>query len=304
MDHGVVGIDLGGTNIRLGVVDEEGEISFFQKTKRAEFLNDTGEGNAGSLIDFISDYAKKVQETYDVPAVCIGLPATLNRERDTLIQAPNIRGLDGVPFKKMLEDRLNIKVFLERDVNLLFFNDMKKLDIPEKGINVGIYIGTGIGNSIFINGEPLAGKDGVAGELGHIPFGRSDAECGCGNRGCAESIVAGKYLAALHRDRFSEVPIDEVFTDERLREEVEAFVDGLARVAASEINILNPDTIVLGGGVLAMKGFPKEELKKRIYEHARKPFPADSLDIRFSEESDENGVRGAAAFGFEKIRES
>ena len=299
----VVGVDLGGTNIRMGISCGSGEIDCFRREKVRDFLTEDGEGNAERLADFLAAYISDIGGEKETGALCIGLPATLNRERDTLVQAPNIRGLDGAPLKRMIEERTGIRTVLERDVNLLFYNDMKVMDISQNGINIGIYAGTGIGNSIFINGEPLAGADGAAGELGHIPFGRSEAECGCGNKGCAECIAGGKYLSALQKTRFRDTPIESLFTGQRESREIQEFTDSLARVAATEINILNPDTVVLGGGVLSMEGFPKERLKEAIYEHSRKPYPAETLKIYFSSDAPENGVRGAIAYGLKKMSE-
>ncbi|MBQ9504061.1 MAG: allose kinase [Lachnospiraceae bacterium] len=299
---GIAGVDLGGTNIRLGISNDKGEIKNFKREKVKSFLREDGQGNAERLADFIAGYIRENGGEKEVAAICAGLPATLNRNRDTLVQAPNIRGLDGAPLKRMIEERTGVRAILERDVNLLFYNDMKELDIPENGINIGIYAGTGIGNSIFINGEPLTGADGAAGELGHIPFGRSEVECGCGNRGCAECLAGGKYLSTLQKTKFKDNPIGSLFIDHGDSSEILEFVDSLARVAATEINILNPDSVVLGGGVVAMEGFPADSLKEAIYEHSRKPFPAENLKIYFSSDAPENGVKGAIAFGYKKMK--
>ena len=129
----------------------------------------------------------------------IGFPATLDRNRHRVLQAPNVPGIDGLSAADL--GRLaHVPVYFERDVNLLFSCDMLDLGIPSQGLSVGIYIGTGIGNAIFYNGRPLSGKNGVSGELGHIPRSGSGEICGCGNLAAPNALppAAGSPICGTH----------------------------------------------------------------------------------------------------------
>jgi allose kinase len=192
-----------------------------------------------------------------------------------------------------LEGKLGIKVYLERDTNFLFYKDVQAKNLPVKGIAVGIYVGTGVGNAIFVDGKPLLGKDGVVGEIGHIPFLGGEDICGCGNKGCAECYASGRHLSALRDQYFKETVMDDLFSEHRENSVLKDFVDKIACVVATVINILNPEYIILGGGVIGMKDFPKEYLEKCIRIHTRKPYPEQNLSIYYADDTVEDGVRGA-----------
>jgi len=167
-------------------------------------------------------------------------------------------------------------------------------------VMIGCYVGTGFGNVIALGGEILVGKNGVAAELGHIPVRGLKLDCPCGNRGCVEMIASGKALKTLQETWYPEDSIADVFTLHAMEAPVRAFINDLALPIATEINILDPDEIILGGGVLQMDGFPKETLENAIRLHTRKPYPAESLVFHYSGEKQENGVIGAGILALRK----
>ena len=285
-----VGIDIGGTNFRIGAVSETREVSDFRKIPvRQVFCTD-------APISDLTDYLKGYCADKEVECISIGFPATLDRNRQTVLQAPNIPFMENLPVVEVLSWELNVPVFIERDVTMALCYDSEKYGIPSEGVVCGFYFGTGIGNAISINGVPLVGRNGTAGELGHIPVDGSEEHCGCVNVGCMENLAGGKYLAHLCETVFSETPVEYLFSrhgdDPRLLQ----FVDRMAITVATEINILNPDQILIGGGVPAMKGFPKELLMERIRFHARKPYPANDLNVIYTDDSSEKCVIGAAVY--------
>lgn len=302
MEEYTIGIDIGGTNIRIGSGGPLGGMEDFLRVPREMVLS--GEHSMESLAEFICLYIEKYRSGRKPGAVVVGFPATLSKDRRRILQAPNVPGLDQVAAADELERLLRVPVYLERDVNLLFYRDMKKNGLPETGLGIGVYIGTGIGNAIFIEGVPLAGKDGSAGELGHIAIQGSSSVCGCGNVGCSECMASGRHLVELRDRHFPETPVEKLFEIHSGTEVLREYVDNIACVIASEVNILNPDYIVLGGGVLNTRGFPLEELKRRIYAHARKPYPAESLTYYFSRDAQENGVQGAVAYAWALLKKA
>lgn len=294
----VVGMDIGGTNIRIAIQQEGGAVEYFRKIPRESVL--TGRDTAKRLGGFILEYCRTHIGEHLPQAIVIGFPATLDAPRRRILQAPNIPGLDGFSAEE-LEKMVGIPVYFERDVNLLFYCDMEDLHLLPRGISVGVYVGTGIGNAIFYEGRPLPGKNGVSGELGHIPKSGALQKCGCGNIGCSECFGSGLRLVAIRQDHFPDTPLDRLFTEKGNELVIREFVEEIACTVAAEVNILDPEQLVLGGGVLNMPDFPMEELERRILAHTRWPFPAKNLVILRSQDTVENGVRGALALGWSLI---
>ena len=290
----IIGVDIGGTNIRIGAGPVGGgALEAFVKASSQQVL---GGDAVENLIRFIRDYIASELSGQAVCCIVVGLPSTVNAERDRVVQTPNIAGLDDVPLKRLMEAALGIEVLLERDVNLLLCHDAERLELDMAGVNVGVYVGTGIGNAIFLDGLPYLGADGAAGELGHIYIGRKGKICGCGNEGCAECYAGGKHLVELRDERFPGEDIGGLFENHADDAALVEFVDTVASVTATEINILNPRAVVMGGGVLNMPGFPKDMLVRAIHHYCRKPYPERTLRVLFSEDGSENGVKGAIAY--------
>ena len=290
----VIGIDIGGTNIRIGRTDENDQLVDFERVSSKETFKDRKISE--SLTEVLKNYLDKYCQNVQVKQIAIGIPATLSSDRKQILQVPNIKGMDGLFLGKELEENLGIPVVLEKDVNMLYYWDKYDKKLSDEGVGIGVYIGTGVGNAIFINGKPLAGKDGVAGELGHIPMIGGTSQCGCGNLGCSECYASGWKLVELKEEYYPDVDMNDLFVKKSNDTVLKNFVDNIACVACAEINILNPDSIIFGGGVINMKGFPKDYLEERLYVHARKPYPAESLEIQYSEDKVDNGVKGAIIF--------
>lgn len=287
----IVGIDIGGTNFRIGAVDDGSKVSDFRKVPVKQVFT-----TRDPLAD-LTGYLKSYCEGKTVEAVSIGFPATLDAKRQTVLQAPNISFMENLPVVEVLSRELSVPVFIERDVTFALEYDRRKYKIPNEGIICGFYFGTGIGNAISINGRPLVGKNGTAGELGHIPMDGNEAICGCGNVGCMEPLVGGRYLTHLCEKVYTDCVIGDLFIrhgDELL---LKQFVDRMAMAVATEINILNPHYILIGGGVPAMAGFPKDYLLECIRFHARKPYPANDLSVIFTKDEVSKAVIGAAMYG-------
>lgn len=293
-DSYVIGIDIGGTNFRIGAVYPDNQIREFRKVSIKDVF--ISEYPLEDLVGYIRGYMQEPEICGEARAVAIGFPATVNRERTVVVQAPNVKYMENLPVVEYLENNLQIPVYIERDVCMTVCYDMEKLEIPQKGILTAFYFGTGIGNAICIDGVPLLGKNGAAGELGHIPVPGSTDVCGCGNLGCVENIAGGKYLAKLCREKYPHIYIGDIFSKCREKQDIIDFVDRMAMAAAAEINILDPDYIIVGGGVPNMKDFPVALLDQKIHEHVRKPYPEKSLDIIYVSDDDMKSVTGAGIF--------
>lgn len=288
----IIGVDIGGTFFRIGAVDQEQNILQFQKVRVRNVIH--SENVLDDLCNFLIDFMTKVP--YKADGISIGFPATIDRNRTMVVQAPNIRFMEQLPVKKYLEDAFHIPVYIERDVCMTMEYDLQKYHISDCELVTGCYFGTGIGNAVYLNGRPLLGKNGAAGEIGHIPVDGSKKICGCGNVGCMESLAGGKYLNELAENAFTGLPIGEIFivhgNDPRLKK----FVQRMAQTVATEINILDPDYMIIGGGVPNMKDFPKEYFIEMTHKYVRKPFPEQNLTLIFAEDLEEKSVIGAALY--------
>lgn len=293
---GIVGIDIGGTWFRVGTVENDGSLSDFRKIpvknifRTADALGDLG--------DFLRDYmAGKT-----VLALAIGFPATLDRQRMRVLQAPSAPIMENLPVVEVLSRRFSLPVFIERDVTAALAYDTQALGIPEEGIVCGIYFGTGIGNAILINGRPLLGCHGTAGELGHICADGSDIPCGCSNTGCMEPLAGGKRLVELCRTVFPDTHIGDVFVEHAGHPEIIRFIDRMAMTVATEVNILDPHCVLIGGGVPNMQGFPRDLFLELLLKHTRKPLPAEDLRVFFTGDREEKCVLGSAMYAASQLK--
>lgn len=298
----VLGLDIGGTNTRMGLVDEEFQLTDFQIVRTEEVQKDGK--TLDNFIAILHRYLEEHAGDKEVVAISAGFPATIDRDRKVVLSAPNVKGFDNIAIVDKLEEEFQIPAYLETDVDMLILFDMFANKIPDKGITCGFYFGTGLGNAIVINGNLLVGKTGAAAELGHIPVRGVNGRCGCGNASCMEVIACGFVLSKVCAEKFPDVHISEVFEKCSEEPEIVQFVDDLAAAVATEVNILDPDYIILGGGLAQMKGFPFKRLEECIYKYARKPFPAQELNYMYSQPAQENGVIGAGILGFKKMSEA
>ncbi|MDO4345027.1 MAG: allose kinase [Eubacteriales bacterium] len=291
----VIGIDIGGTKVRIGTVNEKGSL-MAERVVLSETLFD-GQSADKALGKTLREYMEKLDVSEKIAGVSIGLPATLSKDRKVILSAPNIPSLDGTRLSEILEEHLHIPVFMEKDVNYLLFHDMQVKQIKSQGIVIGCYLGTGFGNAVFINGIPMTGRHGAACELGHIPIAGNRLVCSCGNEGCIETIASGRYLRKIQKEYFEDTPISMLFERHyRYSNCLKEFIENLALPIATEINIFDPDVVVIGGGLPSMKGFPKEDFEAAVRRHTRKPYPMEDLQFLYSVEDDFGGVRGAGMY--------
>ncbi|MBQ8027223.1 MAG: allose kinase [Clostridia bacterium] len=288
-----LGIDIGGTNFRMGVVGGDGQIHAFTRTPSNVF--ETGDAKE-ILLREIKVYLKQSGFEGRIKAAAIGIPAIVSKDKKTVYSSPNLRGFDGITFTPEFEQALGFPVYVDRDVNFLLQNDIAKLGLSGEKTVIGFYIGTGFGNAISFSGRFYSGSNGVAGELGHIPILDSEDRCTCGNIGCIETRCSGKALEELAEKHFPQTDIKKVFLNHPKSPELKKFVTDLAIPIATEINILDPDCCIIGGGVTDMESFPKEILTDAIREYVRKPYPAQNLNIIFTKHDQQSGVFGSGDY--------
>jgi len=187
-----IGVDVGGTKIAAGVVDEKGAI--IEMVKRP-----TPAANASGTIEVISDAVRELLSRHKIEAIGIGAAGFVEESRSAVVFAPNLAWRNE-PVARHVEDRTGRPVVVENDANAAAWAEAKLGAGRGHDHLVMITIGTGIGGGLVLNGQLYRGRWGMAGEPGHyrvVPDGRL---CGCGNRGCWEQYASGSALVAEARD--------------------------------------------------------------------------------------------------------
>ncbi len=292
----VLGVDVGGTNIRMGIVSSDFEIkrSFFTSTNQIK-----GTKASDFFLDISLQFLREGNEK--IKAVCFGFPSIISKDKQHIVQTPNIAGMDNVPFVCLAEKKLGLPVFLEKDVNLLLMQDIASFGLIKQSPVLGFYIGTGFGNAMYINGEFFSGANGAAGELGHIPLYRHTEQCECGNIGCAETRASGRYFSKQIEQKYPGTCIKDFFYKHGADNFAQEFVESLSYPVATEMNLLDPFAVILGGGLIEMNAFPKETLMSHIKAKLRRPYPLGSAKIYFSSGGQNTGILGAARYAFIRL---
>ncbi len=298
-DKLILGMDIGGTNMRFGLVDEQFNRSHMvmELTQKVLACADPME----TLKERIHAYCDRYLDGELPYALSMGFPSTIDKTRRIVTSTPNIHRLQNIKVADIMESAFHVPVYVNRDVNFLMLYDMLYHRLTDKRIVLGFYLGTGLGNAIAIDGNLLLGKNGVAAELGHIPMYGANDLCGCGNYGCAETIASGLQLEKIRSEWFPDTPIQQIFTYYRDDPAILHFIDGLSIPIATEINIFDPDSVIIGGGIPQMPDFPTQALEKSIYRHLRKPYPAKGLEMIYSVPKQDNGVIGAGIYAFKRL---
>ena len=309
----VVGVDLGGTKIQAGVYDAR--LSLIGSAK----ISTKAERGVGAVLDRVSRCIKDAVDECNlgmkqVRAVGIGAPGAVDAEDGRVIFAPNLDWKD-VPLRKELEKRLDMPVFVENDCNLCAL----AVHVHELGGKprhmIGLFIGTGIGAGLILNGELFTGHTHSAGEVGHMVILAGGPRCGCGNDGCFEAVASRtaifKRIAAGLKDGEKTVlteTLGENLKDLRsgdLRRAIrrgDKFVAKVVEEAANYIglavgnliNIFSPEVVMLGGGVIeALEQEVMPTIIKSALDHVL-PGTTKGLEIMASKLADNAGIVGGA----------
>lgn len=297
----VIGMDIGGTNVRIGAVGLDGTLLHARKSSSRPLADGTPETAIQDLAYFINGYIRE-SVPQRVLGIAIAFPATLDARREVLYSASNFGAnakcrYDGMRIAELLAPLVSAPVYLGKDTDFILHQDMHELGIQTEQMVAGIYFGTGIGSSFFYRGETIYGADGVAGEIGHLPISDNRRQCTCMERqGCCETVASGWRLIQILNEHFPGTELGDIFTKHADTEPVDTFVYDMARVLALTGNLLNPAYTVVGGGIPEMKDFPGEKLEAYVRQMLRHPYPRDSYQLRFSPGGQNAGVLGGARY--------
>ena len=285
-------IDIGGTWIRIGHLEED-------EAQPLEHVSTDGLRSADPL-GFLEGRIRNYLDTHEAQlrSLMVGVPFTPDANLEKALSSPNIRELEGLPMRSMLEERLGVPVRLERDINLLLLGEWSVGAAKGYGNVFGAFFGTGVGACYLEQGKPFRGATGSAVELGHIPIRGEGRQCVCGNTDCLEAYACGHTLNLLS-ERYNQ-PVAELFVNptrhpSELQQALQEFVRDQAFAMATAVNLFQPHLALVGGGVPRMKGFPQEEFKRIFYNHLRRPVPAETVAFAWAELGSQAALYGARA---------
>lgn len=299
MESVIIGIDLGGTWLRIGAVTSDNKMLKLSVLESAAVAN--ADNPVEKLCEIIAGY-KEDNQIEQVEAISIGVPSSVENDKETVICTTNIRNQAGeVVFSHMnlakdIREYFRVPVYINNDVNNILLYDMAANHLEDKKVVVGIYIGTGVGGSVVIDGKPLEGKNGAEMDLGHIPYYKGDVACSCGKSGCCECYASGWRLQQIRETCYPDTRIQDMFTLHRDEEPLKEFVRACAHIYAVMATIFNPDIIIVGGGVPEMADFPREQFEREINENTGKDVMSYGFDYLYSRDYVGKGVIGAAVF--------
>jgi glucokinase len=310
----VVGVDLGGTKILSGVFTHSLECIGTDKlsTKSQRGVDKVVERIARSVQDAVDEADLSFKQ---IAGVGIGAPGAVDFDSGTVIFAPNLEGGKEIYLKKELEKVLGVPVFVENDCNIsalgVYVAELKS----KPRSMIGIFVGTGIGGGLIVDGELYSGYGHTAGEIGHMVLEVSGPKCGCGNKGCFEALASRTAIFQQIKSGIKDgqkTLLTEMLGDDLadlrsgdLRKAIrrgDKFVDRIIEGAAEYIgiatanlvNVLNPEVVVLGGGVIEALA---DEMMSVIIETTKDyamPGALKGVEIIASKLGDNAGITGAA----------
>lgn len=306
-----IGMDIGGTKILGALFDEENKIT--ERVKRKTKAEEGKDMIFSQISKVIEELIEKAGGKENIKGIGAGVPGIINMEKGEVVFSPNLPWKN-YNLKEEIEKKYEIKVTIGNDVNVGIVGEWKYgAGIGKKNI-IGIFMGTGIGGGIVINDKLYEGSIGAAGEIGHICIMPDGPYCGCGARGCLEALASKtamtKYiLAQIERGRktIMEDMLKEskgVLKSEQLQkgyeEKDEITLEVLEKVSkymgagtASLINVLNPEMVIFGGGVIEAMG---KILMPKILSYAKENAMVkimESCEFKIAELGDDAGIYGA-----------
>lgn len=317
MTLSVIGVDLGGTNLRTGLLTAQGEIIY--RHKEATHVSDGWQKVVSRLVQDIQmqrQYA--VQRGFTVAAVGVGAPGVIHVDEGVVVRSPNFPDWNNIPLKALLEEALAVPVVIENDANAAALGEQWRGAGQDIKSMILLTLGTGVGGGIILDSKIWHGADGMAGEIGHMTLMPEGRPCSCRNVGCLEMYASARGILQsfreCHAESGSKTRFNEAMTAADVYEAARTGDITALRVMkdmgtmlgigiANLINIFNPERVVIGGGV--KDAWPlfidsvREEVTRRAFE-----VPARRTQIVPSLLGDDAGMVGAAAAALQKIKKT
>jgi glucokinase len=296
----VIGMDLGGTNLRVAGVGADGTIA--ELYREQTLAREGPEPVIARILAAIGQVTERLAKAGGiVRGIGLGAPGIISASAGTIVSSPNLPGWDDVPLRDRVAAATGLPVLLENDANAAAYGEYWRGAGAGCSSMVLLTLGTGVGGGLVLGGELWRGADGMAGEVGHITVEPGGRTCRCGNAGCLETYASATGIVDSYRELAG---VEEAVSSEEIHRRAHEG-DANARQAYREagrslglafaalVNLLNPERIVIGGGVL-----PAWDLFIQPAEHEmrRRAFAAPAARVRIVPAALGNlaGVTGAA----------
>jgi glucokinase len=300
MSSFAIGVDLGGTNLRIAAIDESG--SLMEKITMRTQVQDGPDGVIDRMCSGINQLVAKYAQNSRLLGAGVGVPGIIEMRTGTLRESPNLPGWHDYPVREAIESRLGAPVILENDANAAAFGEEWLGAAKDVNSMLMVTLGTGVGGGIVLDGRIWHGMTGMAGELGHVTVDPKGHPCPCGNLGCVEQYASASAIMRMAREkiasgnapglaRFASSPDAEfnaklvhnlaVQGDRAAREIFQTVGWALGILLADMVNALNLEMYVIGGGVApsweVFSSTMFQELRKRSLVYAATA-PEDGTD--------------------------
>ncbi|MGL4913706.1 MAG: ROK family protein [Romboutsia sp.] len=291
-----LGIDIGGTAVKIAHLNEDGNVLTTDKysVNFDNYETPILETVLKSVDVFIDKY-----NVEDFNGICVSATGQIDVNKGEVIgTGGNIKNYDGSKIKEVIEDKYKVKTTVINDANAAVLGELFLGKAKGYKNVVMITIGTGVGGGIIVNGEILQGSLGIGGELGHFSINNKGNMCTCGNRGCYEKYAS---MTALIKKVEEELGIKEIngkdifekiSTDENISNIVDNWINDIADGIVSLVHIFNPDIVLVGGAVSEQKELFIDKLEKQIKTKVMKNFLLD-LKIEAAKLGNNAGLVGA-----------
>lgn len=299
----VFAVDLGGTHLRTAAIDEAGHIHHHTKsaTPRAS--------NPDQIVNEIVDAARACEREVGIGSTCVAVPGTVDVGTGVVLTVPNVTSLTGFHLGEALRRELDHPVLIENDANAAAMGELWKGAARDSRTMVCLTLGTGVGGGIILDGKLWRGAHGCAGEIGHTsvePHG--GIMCGCGSEGCLEVYASATALVRMMKETdatmrdVNDLTAERIYTAARDGDQLALNVfrkmgEYLGIGLAILVNILNPETIVIGGGVSNAWELFGDQAVKEMRDRAF-PLPGSRVQVKPAECGDNAGLLGAARLAF------
>ena len=284
MRKNYVGIDIGGTKIIFVLLKNKKVIKTLKlKTPK----------NKKELIKVLIENIKDLKGSSKIEGVGIGVAGVLDKKRETILKSPNLRYFKNFSLAKILEKNLNLRVKMENDVNC--FTLAESVIGAGKGKNIifGLTLGSGVGGGLVINSKIYQGAFGAAGEIGHSIIKFDGKKCKCGNFGCFEEYGSKRFF---QRKKVTSKELEKAVDQDKKnsREIFKEYGKYLGIGIANIVNILDPEIIIIGGGLVHAHKYFLKTVKKEAKKRILSPLSKKNLQIKISKLGAAAGAVGAA----------
>lgn len=309
-----IGIDLGGTNVKLGVVSQQGSI--INKTS----LKTYSELGPDKIIEQILKGIKVLQKKtkVNITGIGIGAPGVVKHKKGIVEYPPNLPGWEKVPLGKILSRETGSNVFVENDANAAAIGEMIFGAGKDLESFIMITLGTGVGGGIIRKGKVFRGETNGAGEIGHISIDYKGRKCNCGSRGCIEAYIGNSYLTARTLTALRKNPeslLHEIMKENeghlspRVISEAADRGDDFAKSVIVEtgnllgyaltgvVNVLDIASVVVGGGVAGFGDLLIDSVNTALKERVLKSLK-ERVTVRSAKLKNNAGIKGASSLVF------